>query len=120
MIKQQFKKGPFWLICSIDSKGDVDDFKLIAYPVSIDTPTPSHKNIWNMCKDKINKPWNFYPRGRVEIRNNKAIIFANPYCFEYKNLDENLRESFNLGDLQIEYKTDNSNHYSHEVFKDKY
>lgn len=39
----------------------------------------NHKNAWNALPKSItdNKEYNYFPRGRAEIRNGKAIIFTN-------------------------------------------
>ena len=65
-------KGPFWLV------SDGDDEHLVAYPVEEFAPTPSHKKTWNKCKGNSKKEWNYYPRGRVHIKGNTAIVYANP------------------------------------------
>ena len=103
-------KGPFWVISD-----DGEDY-LVAYPIETSTKTPSHKDIWNICRGKIKKDWNYYPRGRVEIKTNKAIVYANPLCFECINLRDMLKEKFNLGETPIEFKADNSSHYANGVF----
>ena len=48
----------------------------------------NHKKAWITLPKKItnNKPFDYYPRGRVEIKNGKAIIFANGNI-----ADENLK-----------------------------
>ena len=103
-------KGPFWIISEDD-----EDY-LVAYPIGISTKTPSHKDIWNMCRGKIKRDWNYYPCGRVEIKTKKAIVYANPLCFKYINLRDMLKEKFNLGEASIEFKVDNSSHYTDGVF----
>ena len=41
----------------------------------------NHKLTWEQLekKDTNNKPFNYYPRGRVEVKNGKATIYASPY-----------------------------------------
>ena len=109
------KKGPFWLICGIDSNGNIAAEKLITYSVFQTQVTPSHKDVWEDCKGSIKKPWNYYPRGRVEIRNSKAVVYANPLCFEYAGLISELRVAYHLGNLTISLKADNSTHYTKGV-----
>lgn len=103
-------KGPFWLISEDD-----EDY-LVAYPIEASAKTPSHKEIWDFYRGNIKRTWNYYPRGRVEIKTNKAIVFANPLCFECINLRKMLKEKFNLGETPIEFKADNSSHYTDGVF----
>lgn len=100
-------KGAFWTV------GE----DILSYPVEIPTqPNPSHKDVWKLvCGEHKRKPWNYFPRGRVEIRNDKAIIFANPDCFLYKDLENKIRNNFELGNVQIIYKADNSRHYQYKM-----
>ena len=101
-------KGPFWVIASED--------RIIAVPVDLHVlPVPSHKKCWPNVGGS-SKPWYFFPRGRVEIRRGKALIFANSRCFEYEKLAEELRKTFKLGDMELEFKADNSAHYTQGVF----
>ena len=110
------KKGLFWLICSISCDGDVVLDKLISAAVEITQATPVHKEIWDSCKHGIRRPWNYYPRGRVEIRHSKAIVYANSLCYEVSDFPEKIRTAFHLGMMPLELKTDNSPHYTEGVF----
>jgi len=40
----------------------------------------NHKTEWAKLGRRVtgDRPYNYYPRGRVEIRNGKAVIFLNP------------------------------------------
>lgn len=102
------KKGVFWLI----------DEVLLAVPYEDDSTTGiarsgdnyNHRILWNYVKPrKCNKPFNYYPRGRVEISNKgKPIVYMNlsigeefiPEIMKYFDLEEEPR---------IHY--DGSNHY---------
>ena len=76
----------------------------------------NHKNTWNTLtkRETDNKPFDYYPRGRVEISNGKAIIYVNPNIAndELKNW---CIDKFNLtphnGIKNVIIKPDNSNHY---------
>lgn len=117
MLNENYpKKGPFWLICEIDSVGNISPEKLLSCSVELSKITPSHKDIWDSCRGNIKKPWNYYPRGRVEVKKDKAIVYANPHCFEYADLSEQLRIAYNLGALLLELKADNSVHYTEGVW----
>lgn len=100
-------KGPFWIA----------EEEILSHPVEVSTqPTPSHKEVWKfVCGEHKRKPWNYFPRGRVEIKNQKAIIFANPDCFLFENFENEIRNKFNLENAKIIFKADNSNHYQHEL-----
>ena len=76
----------------------------------------NHEKSWNELHEWTtrNKPFDYYPRGRVEIRHGKAIIYANPnICGE--KLIEWCKEKFNLfesnGITDIRCKPDHSEHY---------
>lgn len=99
-------RGVFWVV----------DDELISYPyyegesigVAKSGSTYNHKNLWkalNISK----KPYNYYPRGRVEFDGKgRPIIYMNP------NIDDsfipNIKSDFGLrSEPKIHY--DNSNHY---------
>ncbi|MBR5772548.1 MAG: hypothetical protein IKY00_04965 [Clostridia bacterium] len=72
--------------------------------------TYNHKKLWPLVKPKgCNKPFDYYPRGRVVIaKSGKVVIYMNP------NIDLNyireIRSAFNLTE-EPEIKYDNSEHY---------
>lgn len=76
----------------------------------------NHKSVWNtLPKQKTEKkPYNYYPRGRVQIKNGCAVIYANANIISDK-LKKWAIEEFNLskenGINKIMLKTDMSNHY---------
>jgi len=111
-------KGPFWIVCEIDKDNNLIVENVISYPIVLSQITPSHETIWNSCRGNNKRKWNYYPRGRVEIRRNKAIVFANSLCFEYENLSERIKEIFHLENLTLELKVDNSYHYTNGVFEE--
>ena len=96
------RKGPFWVTAD----------EVIAYPVKLTVnPVLSHKEAWQSIKYKIRTKWNYYPRGRIEIRNGKAVVFLSSYCYEYAQLEYDLRRLFALGSIEMVWKTDDSAHY---------
>ena len=102
-------KGVFWDICG----------QLLAFPfkenyfksgLAKSGDTYAHKRIWSAVRPKgCNKPFNYYPRGRIEINSRgKAILYMNP------NVDESwlpeIMAQFGLAEYpRIIY--DSSNHY---------
>lgn len=76
----------------------------------------NHENTWKKLDSKTtnNKPFNYYPRGRVEIRNNKAIIYCSPYIYG-EELKKWCIDKFNLtsvnGIKKVTMNADNSQHY---------
>ena len=76
----------------------------------------NHKKVWK-CLDKYdtdNKPYDYYPRGRVEIRKGAAIIYVNPNLLN-PLLKEWVITRFGLtvdnGIKRVLLKVDGSEHY---------
>ena len=107
-MSKEMSRGVFWII----------DGELLAFPFYEDSAvgiaksgnTYNHKKLWSDIKPKgCNKPYNYYPRGRVDISNKgKAIIYMNP------NIDESLipliKSEFGIRENPI-IRYDNSQHY---------
>jgi hypothetical protein len=102
-------KGVFWLI----------DNELHSFPFDSDYPegvaksgdTYNHKKMWQSVKLREcgNKPYNYYPRGRVDISNRgEIIVYMNPSIDE--SLIAEIRVDFGVqGDVTLRY--DCSEHY---------
>ena len=75
----------------------------------------NHRFEWEHLDRRITEgqPFNYYPRGRVEIKNRKATVFLNPIinkqCIVSKIIDEFALMSGEL--IGINIKSDGSNHY---------
>ena len=72
--------------------------------------TYAHKKLWTEIKPKgCRLPYNYYPRGRVEVTSKgKALIYMNPYVDE--SLLPEIKKTFEMNDsYRIIY--DNSFHY---------
>jgi hypothetical protein len=107
-MSKEMSRGVFWII----------DGELLAFPFYEDSAvgiaksgnTYNHKKLWSDIKPKgCNKPYNYYPRGRVDISNKgKAIIYMNP------NIDESLipliKSEFGIRENPT-IRYDNSQHY---------
>ena len=97
-----------------DSDGNVIDFDIAFSSKSGDNF--NHKNTWNTLDKKLtnNKKYDYYPRGRVEISNGKATIYANPNIAN-DDLKEWCIDKFNLYDSngikKVIIKPDHSKHY---------
>ena len=76
----------------------------------------NHENTWRKLtsKETDNKPFNFYPRGRVEIRNGNATIYCSPFIYG-DELKSWCIDKFNLtsinGVKKVIMHADNSEHY---------
>ncbi len=102
-------KGIFWeidgLLLAFPFVENIFDFGLAK-----SGNTYVHKKLWSEIKPKgCNKPYNYYPRGRIEINSRgKAILYMNP------NVDETLIPEIMIKFGLTEYPKviyDNSNHY---------
>lgn len=120
------KKGIFWC----DSFG-CDSPHLIVVSVKCDADGKSdrpigfssksgqnfnHKAEWQKLSRSVTRgqPFNYYPRGRVEIKNRKATIYLNPDLNNTVVLNK-IIEDFELKNQQdlksIAVKSDGSSHY---------
>lgn len=76
----------------------------------------NHKKVWNSLPKRITngKPFDYYPRGRVEIKHGSAVVYYSPYIPQ-EDLKDWLIDKFNLtasnGIKKIRFIADNSNHY---------
>ena len=105
---KEMSRGVFWIV----------NDELMAFPfmenssegVAKSGNTYNHKKLWNDVRPKgCNKPYNYYPRGRVDISNKgKPIIYMNP------NIDDRfvplIKSAFGLCSEPI-IRYDNSRHY---------
>lgn len=103
---------PYCITIPSDSEGNVDGEGLTAKSGT----THNHKKMWEMMDHKLtkNKSFDYYPRGRVQIANNKAIIYMNLNIYKEEIVDF-IVDTFNLtkynGINKIVPKADGSSHY---------
>ena len=114
-IDNIYSSGIYFTI-PCDSNGNtLNDLDL--YISSNNGQTYNHERLWSTLSSKItnNKKYNYYPRGRVEINNGKAIIYCSPYIAS-KELENWCIDKFNLikfNDIKsVRVVADGSNHYS--------
>ena len=107
-MSKPLSRGVFWII----------DDDILAFPFYDDSSvgiaksgnTYNHKKLWLEIKPRgSNKPYNYYPRGRVDISNKgKAIIYMNP------NISEDwipaIRSEFGITETPV-IRYDHSEHY---------
>lgn len=107
-MSKEPSRGVFWIV----------DGKVLSFPFYNDINSPgvaksgltyNHKNLWPDVKPKgCNKPYNYYPRGRVELGKKNHIIYVNPNFDKY-DLAE-VRKDFGLiNEPKVVF--DNSDHY---------
>jgi hypothetical protein len=125
--------GIFWII---SDDYDLSDHKLLMFNIPCDVNglslnsslnlnaksglTYNHKNTWENDIKYNNdhfpynrKTYDYYPRGRIQISHNKAIIYLNPHINQPKFIDE-IKYEFGLSSYnisEVEVKTDGSKHY---------
>ena len=131
---KQLCSGIFWVL---SDNYDLSDYKLLMFDIPCDLNgkpdntqsielnsksgnTYNHKKLWesevknnNKYRPYNKKDYNYYPRGRVEISNNKATIFLNPNINKPLFTDE-IKEKFGLSSYnisEIRINVDGSIHY---------
>lgn len=134
MADGELSKGIFWFTCSFageDEECDFSDTEIIAMPVPCDSEgrpkkgdmnfnsrkgdSFTHKETWSLLagkrKELRRRPWNYFPRGRVEIGGNKAIIFINPHIASCGSFKEMVESTFHLEEIEVKVVIDSSKHY---------
>ena len=132
--EKQLSSGIFWVVSIFD---DLSYFELLTFNIPCDfygTPNNTHfiklnsksgknynhKKIWedevkkNSNYDFFNKKsYDYYPRGRVEISRNRAIIYLNPNTNKLGFI-EKIKVEFGLSNnniSEIRVISDGSEHY---------
>lgn len=100
-----------------NSEGTADPgFSISTKMSSKGTDNYNHKNVWRTLPKSVTNghDYNYYPRGRVEIRNGTATIYASPHI-PSDELIGWVVNKFNLtsynGIKKVKYMTDGSDHY---------
>lgn len=97
-----------------DANGNITDSDFVSNAKS--GATYNHKNTWNSLPktDTDGKPFDFYPRGRVEISDGKATVYCSPFIANEK-LTAAVKEAFCLtesnGIKRLRLCADGSEHY---------
>ncbi len=112
-------KGLFWLIddelickkLGCDTDGNLLD--TTAELTAKNGLADNHKRVWQTLPKSIThgQAFDYYPRGRVEIRNEKATVFLSPYiCTE--EIISKITDEFHLSECRsVRAKADGSFHY---------
>lgn len=119
-------KGIFWYIKNKDGESELVCVKTewnSANETNVQFSSKSgenfnHKAEWAKMPRRITggKPYNYYPRGRVEIKNEKIRIFCNPVLTE-ENIIELIIKEFSLENTKPKIIADASFHYSFVLFQ---
>jgi len=132
--EKQLCSGIFWIL---SDNNDLSDHKILAFDIPCDINgipdnpcslklnaksgiTYNHKKTWdneiktnNEHRSYNKKDYDYYPRGRIHVTNNKAIIYINPSINQPKLINE-IKQVFGLSVYniaEVEVKIDGSSHY---------
>ena len=104
---KELSRGVFWIL----------DDTILAFPfrndgigVAKSGNTYNHKKLWYDVKPRgCSKPYNYYPRGRVDISNKgKAIIYMNPEISD--DWISSICQEFGIRETPV-IRYDSSQHY---------
>ncbi len=113
-------KGVFW-VRSL-KEGDMIALRFLSDENGVLTDSEitskdiNHKRLWERLDSVVTGgvPYNFYPRGRVELRRGKALIFCSPHIYT-EQLKALVTERYGLtaenGIKDVIMKADGSAHY---------
>ena len=109
-------RGVFWIV----------DDKLLAFPfdgkyqegISKSGKTYNHKKLWESIRPKgCNKPFDYYPRGRVDYTGKgKPIVYMSPHIDD--SYISEIIKAFELTETPI-IRYDHSKHYQCYLDKEK-
>ena len=129
----ELRSGVFWIL---SDNIDLTDYKLLMFEIPVDMygnitggaseelnaksgATYNHKKLWDSAikNNPSHKPYNkksydYYPRGRVEISNNRAMIYLNPNISEKRFISE-IKQKFGLTQYNISEVRVHEDHSSH-------
>lgn len=118
-----YYSGPFWIECNSVKDMLHGDFHLIStrYPTDyhgriIDNSIKSsrtHKNVWRATSS--DKPYDYYPRGRVAIYDGTAYIHIHHLCNTPRIIDAIIKE-YEIQKLDIEIECNDETQGSHYNF----
>lgn len=127
MNKTRLFKGLFWIVdggreeyffrIPCNTFGEITgetDYSLN----SKDGTNYNHKLLWAELPKSItgNEPFDYYPRGRVEIKNAKATVYLNP-DINIDDIRERIIAFFGLlrdnGIISVRFVSDGSSHYKY-------
>ena len=93
------KRGLFWYV----------DGELLCFPVSgeeADMVSNNHRRFWETLPHSLTggMPYNYFPRGRVELRHGKAVVYLHPSLCT-PGIDIRIRHAFSLpNEMQVSFK----------------
>ncbi len=106
-----YENKTFFLIPCDDAGMPIGEMKLN----SKNNDNLNHKLTWDSLPSSVtnNKPYNFYPRGRVEIKKGrKAVIYLNPKINNPEVISWVIdKYGLSESEMKIDVKSDGSDHY---------
>lgn len=120
-------EGAFWIIANSVHEMLIGNFEIVGERLltSFDgvrnrdreIKLQTHQNLWSVYKaDYENKPYDYYPRGRVSVYKGKAYININSICNTPKIIDK-IREYYCVGGLECVVACNDIEQGSHYDFK---
>lgn len=124
-------RGIFWIVGLVNLANNHDYLikiktdtqgTIINYDLPLNSKKKNnytHKRTWNNLSNYLtnNKSFDYYPRGRVEIRDNTCTIFISP-VINTEEVIEYLKDEFCLREIgKISVINDNSIHYQNYLNK---
>lgn len=122
------KKGIFWVadfesdhphLITAAAQCDADGKSVSSVEYSSKSKNSfNHKTEWQKLPKTVTKglPYNYYPRGRVEIKNKRATVFLNPDINTAATVKK-IIDFFDLetsnGLISVKIKSDGSKHYQY-------
>ena len=100
------KRGLFWYV----------DGELLCFPVfgeEANAVSNNHQRFWGTLPHSLTgrMSYNYFPRGRVELRHGKVVVYLNPTLCT-PEIFARIRHAFSLPDeMQVSFKADGSQHY---------
>ena len=129
----QIYKGIFWydptnkklIVKKVACKSDGEAIEHVEYS-SKSGNNFNHKAEWSKLPKSVTngQPYNYYPRGRVEIKNNKAKVYLNPILICTIPTQKKpfcpiglIEKEFGLGlkTIRADIIPDNSKHYGYLI-----
>ena len=110
------QKGLFWLVDGVlvCVKAACDASGKAAQPCDFSSKSGenfNHRIEWAKFPRSVTHgaPFDFYPRGRVEIKNGAAAVWLHP---SLAGEEKRIREEFGLSGIPVRFRPDHSAHYA--------
>lgn len=123
-MAKDLSRGIFWVLA--ETEDGINKQNILSFPIYCDLDgnpqdeysfnaksgqTYNHEATWKQLPKSVTKghPFNYYPRGRVELKNGKATIWLNGNILHLADDIKNLFGLWQVKNLQV--REDGSSHY---------